>query len=81
MQRTVNEVRAQFGAMIQRVDWADDRTRVKITGFAFWLETTVDGRVLHATGDIPVIGQLLSGDISTRLGQVLERTFQKKLPP
>ena len=78
---TVNEVNAQFGAMIQRIDWAADRSRVKITGVGFWVEMSVDALVVHATGDIPILGRLLGGQMSAGLKQILERTFQKKLPP
>lgn len=77
---TVNEVNAQFGAMIQRIDWAADRSRVKITGVGFWVEMSVDALVLHATGDIPILGRLLGGQMSSELRQILEQTFQKKLP-
>ena len=78
--RTVDEVSARFGAMIQRVEWAADRNRVKLTGVGFWLEMSVDAVELHATGDIPILGRLLSGRLNSGLRQILERTFQKKLP-
>ena len=77
LERTVNEINAQFGAMIQRIDWAADRNRVKLTGVGFWVEMSVDAVVLHATGDIPILGRLLGGG----LRQILERTFQQRLPP
>jgi hypothetical protein len=78
---TVSEVRNQFGAMIQRVEWAADHSRVKISGIGFWVEMSVDALTLHATGDIPILGRLLGGQVSTGLRQILERTFQKRLPP
>ena len=77
LERTVNEINAQFGAMIQRIDWAADRSRVKLTGVGFWVEMSVDALVLHATGDILILSHLLGGG----LRQILERTFQQQLPP
>lgn len=81
LEATVNEVNAQFGAMIRRVEWAADRTRVRLDGVGFWVEMSVDPQVLHATGDIPILGRLLGGQGIPGLRQIVERTFQKKLPP
>src|SRR5688500_10555339 len=78
---SVNELTAKFGSMIQRVEWATDRGRVKLSGVGFWLEMSVDGQALHATGDIPMLGRLLSGPLVSGLRQIVERTFHKTLPP
>jgi hypothetical protein len=78
---TVNEVNAQFGSMIQRVEWAADRNRVKLNGVGFWVEMSVDAQALHATGDIPILSRLLSGQMTSGLRQIIERIFQKKLRP
>jgi hypothetical protein len=78
---TVNELTGKFGPMVQRVEWATDRSRVKLSGIGFWLEMSVDGQALHATGDIPMLGQLLSGPLVSGLRQIVQQTFQKKLPP
>ena len=77
LERTVNEMNAQFGAMIQHADSAADRNRVKLTGVGFGVEMSFDALVLHATGDILILGRLLGGG----LRQILERTFQQQLPP
>lgn len=81
LEMTVNEVTAKFGPMIQRVDWAADRGRVKLSGVGFWIEMSVDIQALHATGDIPMLGRLLSGPLIAGLRQIVQRTFQKNLPP
>jgi Putative polyhydroxyalkanoic acid system protein (PHA_gran_rgn) len=80
LERTVKEANAQFRSMIQRVDWAADRSRVKLDGVGFWVEMSVDAQVLHATGDIPILGRLLGSQMTSGLRQIIERTFQKKLP-
>ena len=81
LETTVSEVNAQFGSMIRRVEWATDRSRVKLDGVGFWVEMSVDAQVLHAQGDIPILGRLLGGQMTSGLRQIIERTFQKKLPP
>jgi hypothetical protein len=81
LEQTVTEFNTRFGSMIQRVEWADDRSRVKLEGVGFWLEMKVDPLTLHATGDIPILGRLLGGQVMSGLRQIVERTFQKTLPP
>jgi hypothetical protein len=77
----VNEVNTRFASMIRRTEWAVDRSRVKVEGAGFWLEMSVDAQSLHATGDIPILGRLLGSQFVSGLKQIVERTFQKKLPP
>jgi hypothetical protein len=75
----VTEVQRRFGSLIRRAEWAADRSCVKLDGVGFWLEMSVDARVLHATGDIPMLGRLLGSQFTSGLRQIVERTFQKKL--
>jgi len=77
----VNEVNARFRSMLRRTEWAADRSRVKLDGVGFWLEMSVDAQVLRATGDIPILGRLLGSQLIAGLRQIVEQTFQKKLPP
>jgi hypothetical protein len=77
----VSEVNARFGSMIRRAEWAADRSRVKLDGVGFWLEMSVDAQILHTTGDLPILGRLLGSPLISGLKQIVERTFQKKLPP
>ena len=80
LETALNEVNARFGSMIRRTEWTGDRCRVKVDGVGFWLEMAVDDQLLHATGDIPILGRLLGGQFVSGLKQIVERTFQKKLP-
>ena len=59
LEDTVHQVTSTFSAMVSHVEWAADRNRVKIDGVGFWVEMTVDARVFHATGDVPMLGKLL----------------------
>ena len=81
LETAVSDFNARFGSMIRRAEWAADRSRVKLDGVGFWLEMSVDAQILHATGDIPILGRLLGSPLISSLKQIVERTFQTKLPP
>jgi Putative polyhydroxyalkanoic acid system protein (PHA_gran_rgn) len=59
LQDTVSQVTATFSTIVSRVEWSTDRDRVNVDGIGLWVEMTVDARVFHATGDMPVLGRLL----------------------
>ena len=75
----VNEVRSRFGPLVQRAEWSPDRNKVRIDGAGFWVEMTVDEQQVHATGDLPFLGNLLGGPLAGGLKQIVEKTFLKKL--
>jgi hypothetical protein len=79
LESAVREVSERFGR-VGRVEWSADRKRVKMETTGAWLELWVDARDVHATGDIAGLGGLLSGPVASRLKQILQGTFQKKLP-
>jgi len=81
LEDTVNQVNATFRPMIERVQWAADRNRVKIDGSGFWVEMAVDAEAFHATGDIPVLGKLFGSRFASGLKQIVQQTFQRNLPP
>jgi hypothetical protein len=81
LEMTVNEATGKFGPMVQRVEWGADRSRVKLSGVGFWVDMSVDSQVFHATGDIPMLGRLLGSPLIAGLRQIVQRTFQKNLPP
>ena len=80
LEAAVHQVSTQFGAVIRRVEWAPDRNRVKLEGNAIRLEIWVDTRDVHAMGDIPLLGALLGGPLASGLKQIIQQTFQKRLP-
>jgi hypothetical protein len=45
-----------------------------------WVEMWVDTRDVHVTADIPGVGGLLAGPLATELKQLVQQTFQKRLP-
>jgi hypothetical protein len=42
LESAVNQASRQFQASVRRVEWAGDRTRVKLEGIGFWVEMWVD---------------------------------------
>jgi hypothetical protein len=40
----------------------------------------IDSQAVHATGDVPILGGRLGGSLGTGLKQIVQQTFQKKLP-
>ena len=79
LERAVDQVSTQFAAMVRRVEWTADRTRVKLEGVGVHVEMWVDARDVHAIGDIPALGALLGGPLASGMKQILQRTFQKQL--
>jgi hypothetical protein len=80
LEQAVQRIAGQFGPLVRRVDWAPDRRRVKLEGAGLWVEMWVDAQDVHATGDIPMLAGLLGGRLGSGLKQIVEQTFQKKLP-
>ena len=80
LEMAVHEVSGRFGALVRRVEWAVDRTRVRLEGVGFWIEMRVDAQAVHATGDVPILGGLLGGPMASGLKAIVQQIFQKKLP-
>jgi hypothetical protein len=80
LETTVHDVRSRFSALVRRVEWSADRSHVRLEGIGFWVEMQVDAQAVHVSADIPVLGQFLGGSVTTGLKEILERTFQPKLP-
>ena len=71
--------RLETAAHEVRVEWAADRNRVKLEGAGVRVEMWVDAQNVHATGDIPILGELLGGPLASGLKQIVQQAFQKKL--
>ncbi len=75
----VNELCKLFGSLIQQVNWSSDRDSVRIDGAGLWIELVIDTQNVHATGDIDILGRLLSGPLKSGLKRIMQQTFQKQL--
>ena len=79
LEAAVQQVSAQFGSMVRRVEWSADRNRVKLEGVGAWVEMWVDAQDVHATGDLSILGNVLGGPLTRGLEQIVQQVFQKKL--
>ena len=79
LEKTVDQVRATFGALIHRTDWTPDHNGVKIAGSGFEIDMRIDAESVYVTGDIPFLGRLLGSPVVGKLKGIVENTFQKKL--
>ena len=80
LETAVQEITSHFGTVVRRVEWSTDRSQVQLEGRGFWLKLQVDEQAVHVSADLPVLGRLLGGSVTTRLKKILQRTFQQKLP-
>lgn len=80
LETAVHEITSHFGTLIRRVEWSTDRSQVRLEGSGFWIQIQVDVQAVHLSADFPVLGRLLGGSVTTRLKEILQRTFQQKLP-
>jgi hypothetical protein len=80
LETTVHDIRSRFSALVRRVEWSTDRSQVRLEGIGFWIEMQVDAQAIHVSADIPALGRFLGGSVTTGLKEIIERTFQQKLP-
>jgi Putative polyhydroxyalkanoic acid system protein (PHA_gran_rgn) len=80
LETAVAELTSRFGTLVKRVEWSRDRNQVRLEGSGVWIELRLDEQAVHVTADIPVLGRLLGGSVTAGLKEILQRTFQPKLP-
>jgi hypothetical protein len=76
----VAELTSRFGTLVRKVQWSPDRSQVRLEGSGVWIELRLDGQAVHMSADLPLLGRFLGGSVSTRLQEILQPTFQQKLP-
>ena len=79
LETAVHKVHNQFRALVRQVAWSADNNRARLDGIGFWVEMWVDAQEVHASGHIPLLGQMLGSLVATGLKQSIQQTFQKKL--
>jgi hypothetical protein len=80
LETAVHELTSRCGTLVRRVEWSTDRSQVRLEGIGFWIEMRVDAQAVHVSADLPVLGKLLGSSVAPRLKEILQRTFQQKLP-
>ena len=79
LRSAVSQVQSRFAAIVQRVEWSADGTAVKMFGKGFDLDLRVDAQRLHASGNLTLLGGLLSGPFAAGVKQILGRAFARRL--
>jgi hypothetical protein len=80
LETAVHEITSRFGTLVRQVEWSPEHSQVRLEGIGFWIEMRVDVQAVHVSADLPVLDRLLGGSITTRLKEILQRIFQRKLP-
>jgi putative polyhydroxyalkanoic acid system protein len=80
LETAVFEITNRFGTLVRRVEWSPDRSQVQLEGSGVWIELRLDEQAVHMSVDLPLLGRILGGSVTTRLKEILQRTFQQKLP-
>ena len=80
VETAVAELTSRFGTLVRRVAWSPDRNQVRLEGSGIWIELRLDEQAVHVAADIPVLGRFLGGSVTTRLQEILQRTFPPRLP-
>jgi hypothetical protein len=80
LETAVYEITSRFGTLVRQVEWSPDRNQVRLEGHGCWIELRVDGQAVHVAADLPLLNRLFGGSISTRLKEILQRTFAPQLP-
>ncbi|OAI42276.1 hypothetical protein AYO40_00085 [Planctomycetaceae bacterium SCGC AG-212-D15] len=79
LEHAVNDVRARFGAMIDKVEWSEDRNAVLMSGTGCTAEIRVTALDVHVRADVPFLSGLLGAPVVEGLKQIIHRNFQKQL--
>ena len=72
-ERGITEAGSRFSVWIRQVDWSEDRLSAKLSGAGFELKLSLDERMVHATGHLPIFPGFLEGPVRKFLAQ----TFAK----
>jgi hypothetical protein len=76
----VSEVQTRFASAVKSVTWNTDRTAVTLTGPGVRVDLKVDAEHVHATGDIPLLGNLLGSSFGQKISEGLKGSLQKHFP-
>jgi Putative polyhydroxyalkanoic acid system protein (PHA_gran_rgn) len=70
-ERAISAAQDRFGAWIQRADWSEDRSSVRMTGPGFDVELSYDAQKVYARGTVPLAFKLMEGSIKSFIRQAL----------
>jgi hypothetical protein len=65
---------------VKNVTWTPDRTAVTLTGPGVIVDLKVDAEHVHASGDIPLLGNLLGSGFGKTITEGLKGTLKRHFP-
>ncbi|MGC1272257.1 MAG: polyhydroxyalkanoic acid system family protein [Planctomycetaceae bacterium] len=80
LEGAVADVQTRFASAVKNVTWTPDRTAVTLTGPGVVVDLKVDAEHVHATGDIPLLGNLLGSGFGQKISEGLKGTLQRHFP-
>jgi hypothetical protein len=80
LETAVHTITRQCGSLVSRVTWSTDHNQVRLEGSGGWIAMQVDAQAVHVSADLPGLGSLLGGAVTTGLKALIARTFQPTLP-
>lgn len=80
LETAVHELTNRVGPLVRQVVWSTDHSQVRLEGSGLSIELRIDEQAVHVAADVPLLGRLLGGSLSTQLQELLKRTFQQPLP-
>jgi hypothetical protein len=80
LERSIEQVRTQYGGMVQRVEWSPDRNAVRLTATGGVLvDLRVDPTDVYVTADLPGLLGVIASPLLVGLRGIVENEF-KQLP-
>jgi hypothetical protein len=70
LETAVHEVTRRFGTLLRRVEWSTDHSQVRLEGRGCWIAMQVDAQAVHVSADMPLLGRLLGGSVTTGLKEI-----------
>jgi hypothetical protein len=80
LEHSIEQVRAQYGALVQRIDWSPDRNACRLTASGgVVVDLRVDATDVHVTADLPGLLGVLASPLLLGVRGIVEKEF-KQLP-
>jgi len=77
-EKGISEARSRFGTFIRRLEWAEDRTKARLSGPGFEVDLRLDKSMVFVTGHIPIPIGFLEGPIKRFLARALNKADERE---
>jgi hypothetical protein len=70
-EQAISTVQTRFGKWVHGVEWADDRSSVKLAGTGFSVDLTYDNKNVYVRGTVPIAFKLMERPVRTFIAHAL----------